>query len=361
MNRWINNTIWSDDQEIDDINTASHEVEEFYESLKSGGKAGIEVNDVKLCYRDNQHKFSRDVMRAIRDNQILLIQAGVGIGKSMGYLIPIFSTFKNSKKFDTVVISTSTIGLQQQLLSDIENISKVLEFDIKPVIAKGINNYLCLARLKSRMMHCSQNEKLFLEEIEKTMRENKSADRDKLIDINDELWNSIRLNNRGFCSNCSYSKNCLYKDVSKNVSKASIIITNHGHLAKSVLDDRDFVQNADMFVIDEAHKLEDSIRNIDTGFIEKKRVMDILYFYLNNKDLNDKEKNNMLRYIDCIDKFFDKLYKRGEGFYYNNRYAIPNGNKINITDYNKIPIYFERMDKVINPARNGLNNIIYLV
>ena len=67
--------------------------------------------------------FARDVMTAIRDNQILLVQAGVGIGKSMGYLIPIFSSFDKVSGFDNIVISTSNIGLQQQLLTDIKFIS----------------------------------------------------------------------------------------------------------------------------------------------------------------------------------------------------------------------------------------------
>ena len=62
-------------------------------------------------------------MEAIKNKDILLIQAGVGIGKSFGYLLPIFHTHNNVKSFDKIIISTSSIALQEQLLNDIKNIS----------------------------------------------------------------------------------------------------------------------------------------------------------------------------------------------------------------------------------------------
>ncbi len=36
-------------------------------------------------------------MEAIKNNEILLVQAGVGIGKSFGYLLPISYTYKNGE------------------------------------------------------------------------------------------------------------------------------------------------------------------------------------------------------------------------------------------------------------------------
>ena len=75
-----------------------------------------------IIYRDSQKKYAIDIMQAIRDKRVLLVEAGVGIGKSFGYLIPIFQTLDNVDTFNKVVISTSSIALQEQLLGDINKI-----------------------------------------------------------------------------------------------------------------------------------------------------------------------------------------------------------------------------------------------
>ena len=62
----------------------------------------------------------------------------VGIGKSFAYLMPIL--LYNSKTFHPVVIATSTIALQEQLLSDMELLKKWLRLDPDLILAKGKNH-----------------------------------------------------------------------------------------------------------------------------------------------------------------------------------------------------------------------------
>ena len=50
----------------------------------------------------------------------------------------------NSKTFHPVVIATSTIALQEQLLSDVERLKKWLRIEPDLILAKGKNHYLCL-------------------------------------------------------------------------------------------------------------------------------------------------------------------------------------------------------------------------
>ena len=109
--------MWREDKYKSMYENAFKDVDSFFYVIN-------EKNELGLTYRENQHKFARDIMDAIKENRILLVQAGVGIGKSMGYLVPIISSFNNVSNFEKIIISTSSIALQQQLLTDINYVSK---------------------------------------------------------------------------------------------------------------------------------------------------------------------------------------------------------------------------------------------
>ena len=76
-----------------------------------------------------------DVLDAIKSGSHVVIEAGVGIGKSFAYLVPIL--LYNAKTFSPVVIATSTIALQEQLLSDVERLKKWLRIEPDLILAKG--------------------------------------------------------------------------------------------------------------------------------------------------------------------------------------------------------------------------------
>lgn len=223
-----------------------------------------------LIYREGQNGYALDIMEAIKNKQILLIQAGVGIGKSFGYLLPIFNTYQNVEQFNKIVISTSSITLQQQLLIDIQRISNMLGIPVKADIAKGINNYACLRKIdyRIRSRNTSIAQRNVLENIVKKMEELQSSDREDLQIINEQIWKAVQLQSRGYCSNCTYSKLCPFYKKQQNISQSNIIITNHANLVRNVLDSGSMVQNVDMFVFDEAHKLEENMRNIRQGELQ---------------------------------------------------------------------------------------------
>ena len=74
-----------------------------------------------------------------------LIEAGTGVGKSLGYLLPVAYFAKQNKL--PVVVSTHTIQLQEQILyKEIPLLAKMLPFEVKIVLLKGRNHYLCLEK-----------------------------------------------------------------------------------------------------------------------------------------------------------------------------------------------------------------------
>lgn len=73
--------------------------------------------------RPEQTMLSVDIGEAISMNHHVMVEAGVGIGKSFAYLIPALFAVKNLNK--TVVIATATQRLAEQLASDVEQ-AKIL-------------------------------------------------------------------------------------------------------------------------------------------------------------------------------------------------------------------------------------------
>src|SRR6185312_14661490 len=108
--------------------------------------------------RDSQLAMARAVASTLRDGGPLLLEAGTGTGKTLGYLVPALLSGK------TVVVSTGTKTLQDQLLlRDIPMLTALWPEWAKrrglgdaadaddaaaPAVAcmKGLQNYLCLRR-----------------------------------------------------------------------------------------------------------------------------------------------------------------------------------------------------------------------
>src|SRR6201996_3771031 len=97
--------------------------------------------------RPQQMEMATAVEAALRDSQHLMVEAGTGVGKSFGYLLPAIDfAVRNKKK---VVISTHTISLQEQLIEkDIPLIQAVYPDEFTAVLIKGRSNYLCQRRLE---------------------------------------------------------------------------------------------------------------------------------------------------------------------------------------------------------------------
>lgn len=96
--------------------------------------------------RPGQRLMAHAVAEAAETGEHLLVQAGTGTGKSLGYLVPAIATGSR------VVVSTATLALQAQLVdSDLPRLADALEpvlgRRITYALVKGRHHYLCLAKL----------------------------------------------------------------------------------------------------------------------------------------------------------------------------------------------------------------------
>ena len=97
-----------------------------------------------LEMREGQQDMSFEIVDALINDQHFAIEAGVGIGKSFGYLVPVLLYSKRMNK--PVIIATSTIALQEQLWRDVHAVMPLLGLNRGVILAKGQTHYLCNKR-----------------------------------------------------------------------------------------------------------------------------------------------------------------------------------------------------------------------
>lgn len=87
-----------------------------------------------LEMREGQQDMSFEIVDALINDQHFAIEAGVGIGKSFGYLVPVLLYSKRMNK--PVIIATSTIALQEQLWRDVHAVMPLLGLNRDVILAK---------------------------------------------------------------------------------------------------------------------------------------------------------------------------------------------------------------------------------
>jgi len=92
--------------------------------------------------RPGQVDMAEAVASAVESQRHLVVQAGTGTGKSLGYLVPCIVTGQRT------VIATATKVLQDQLAGkDLPFLAKHLGVPFEVAVLKGRSNYLCRQRL----------------------------------------------------------------------------------------------------------------------------------------------------------------------------------------------------------------------
>ena len=169
----------------------------------------------KLGYesREGQEDMALDICEAIRDKQHIMIEAGVGIGKSYAYLVPLI--YYNDMEKAPVVISTSTILLQEQLINDINKLSEILHIYPKVVLAKGMTHFKCMYRAKN---YVKKNKKKIDKELKSWINNVSVGDRSEFKPIDDKIWNKINVKECTY-SRCKMFEKCYYIKKRKKLYK----------------------------------------------------------------------------------------------------------------------------------------------
>lgn len=218
------------------------------------------------------------VVEAFNHGRHLLIEAGTGTGKSMGYLLP--AAFWAAQNGRRVVVSTNTINLQDQLvLKDIPQLQQILPFEFRATVRKGRRNYLC-TRLFQQMRHkgpATPEEMTVYARLLVWLPTTQTADRAELTLRGFEeqmMWDKLSAENDICTPDMCAENRCPRYMAQRRADNAHVIIVNHALLLSDVANENHILPEFADLIVDEAHHLEVAVTNglsfeADKRFLER--------------------------------------------------------------------------------------------
>ncbi|MGW1430154.1 ATP-dependent DNA helicase [Streptomyces sp. NPDC002431] len=239
------------------------------------------VTAVGGAERPGQAAMAEAVAEAVDDQSHLLVQAGTGTGKSLGYLVPALA------HGERVVVATATLALQRQLVErdlprTVDALHPLLRRRPQFAMLKGRSNYLCLHRLHEGVPQ-DEEEGLFdpfeaaapssklgqdLIRLRDWSDETESGDRDDLTPgVSDRAWAQVSVSSREClsASKCAYGAECFAEAARERAKLADVVVTNHALLAIDAIEGAPVLPQHEVLIIDEAHELVSRVTGVATG------------------------------------------------------------------------------------------------
>ena len=207
--------------------------------------------------REGQRLMAAYVAQAFELERHLLVQAGTGTGKSLGYLIPALHKVGDSNK--PIIVATATLALQSQIVNrDIPRLLAALEprpeSQAQMAILKGRNNYLCLHKLEGGYPE-EEPEALFdapgssgassrlSEEVQRLRAwagRTETGDRDEVRPgVSDRAWAQVSVSaSECLGRRCPMVEECFSEMARTRANESDIVITNHALLAINSFEGR---------------------------------------------------------------------------------------------------------------------------
>ncbi|ANE47936.1 ATP-dependent DNA helicase DinG [Paenibacillus swuensis] len=233
--------------------------EEFYKDLKARLQGGLKQYED----RSAQEQMIHEVYDSLEDDKHLLIEAGTGTGKSLGYLIPsLYYAIRREKK---IIVSTHTINLQEQLRErDLPLLEHIFPVDFRASVLKGRSHYLCLRKFEHKIngsdFESPKEDVITAAQMIVWLSETMHGDEEEIHFGNkgSDFWHSVS-SDADSCLNrsCPWFRRCFYHRARHEANIADVVITNHSLLFTDVKADHRILPSYDHLVVDEAHHFEE--------------------------------------------------------------------------------------------------------
>lgn len=216
--------------------------------------------------RPQQLRMAEAIDAAFARHGRLLVEAGTGVGKSFGYLLPAIRHIVERR--EKVVICTATISLQEQLIEkDIPLLRGCSPDEFSAVLVKGRGNYLSKRRLKLAVERADRllghdEEHRSLDMIETWAADTTDGTLSTLPLLpRSAVWDHVQSDaDNCMGRRCPTYDQCFYQLARRRMENADLLVCNHALFfadlalrmkGNGVLPDYRHV------ILDEAHALED--------------------------------------------------------------------------------------------------------
>ena len=217
--------------------------------------------DARYEPRPQQAAMGLAVAEALEQGQTLVVEAGTGVGKSLGYLLP--AALWAVEHGRRVLVSTYTRALQEQILDKelpaaaraLAALGKTLRYSM----LQGADNYLCVQRL-SRLreqpgLFADTGHGPALDDLAAWARTAESGHRSRLPRVVPHtLWSKVA-RDPDLClgPGGKFWGQCLFRKDRERADRSHIVVVNHALLLSGGR-----LPSYDALIVDEAHSLEDS-------------------------------------------------------------------------------------------------------
>lgn len=212
--------------------------------------------------RPGQLEMASAVAEALREDRILLVEAGTGTGKTLAYLVPVLQSGRK------VVISTATRALQEQIVeSDLPLAARALGIEPAIAVMKGLGNYLCRRRHADFIASAealAPRHARGLRVIDRWLAQTASGDVGELTELPEDeplLGHVTASSDTRLGPACPHHESCFVTRMRRAAERAQVVVVNH-HLFFADLALRGphpgrVIPDYEAVIFDEAHQLEE--------------------------------------------------------------------------------------------------------
>ena len=216
--------------------------------------------------RPGQVAMAEAVARAIGDKRHVVVQAGTGTGKSLGYLVPAILSGRR------VVVATATKALQDQLADkDLPFLARHLDVPFDFAVLKGRSNYLCRQRAGEV---AGGDDQLTMDDLDVDVgalgrevvrlvewaRTSATGDRAELdFEPRPRAWSAVSVSATECpgAAKCPSGESCFAEAARQRAETADVVVVNTHLYGAHLASGGHVLPEHDVVVFDEVHALED--------------------------------------------------------------------------------------------------------
>ena len=222
--------------------------------------------------RPGQDEMSYAIAESLAAGRSIIVQAGTGTGKSLGYLVPALMSGKKT------VVATATKTLQDQLnRNDLPLLARSIDIPFTWAVLKGRSNYLCVQRVKELDDKSNQLEfaettgpvKREIEGILRWARTTTTGDIEEMPRTPSERARKAVTVGPDECpgrAKCPSGESCHAEHARSAAQSADVVVVNLHLYGLHVASGGAILPEHEVVVFDEVHQLESIIS--DTAGIE---------------------------------------------------------------------------------------------
>lgn len=253
--------------------------------------------------RQGQRDMAQTVAASLANESHVLVQAGTGTGKSLGYLVP--AVARSVTANERIIVSTATLALQRQIMTrDLPLVADALKSQLPraPHIAllKGWNNYACLHKVHGGYPVEDQNALFDLpnnsdqsrpadaasvsaatgtdgdgveslaeqvKRLHEWVQETETGDRDDLVPgVSEKAWRQVSLSKlECLGTGCPMIDDCFPDNAKQTAFESDIVVTNHTMVGIFSTGSPNVLPEFSSIIVDEAHELVDRVTSAATS------------------------------------------------------------------------------------------------